>query len=114
MKEKVATIVGRSTASGLKAVWERMMKATRLEIYWQNELVGFMVHPSVDNFHLYGQWVAAEGEALNDFQSALSRAAAEEPETVVGVTVTLGKGSRSLTGEATVQDGEINVLCHPP
>jgi len=44
------------------------MAALSVEIIWRGEVVGYINNPGVDNFHLYGCWMPAEGPMAEEFR----------------------------------------------
>jgi len=89
------------------------MPATPAEVIWRGAVVGRIENPGVDNFHLYGRWVPAEGEVAEQFVAELTAAMERWDEDTAGVSVLIGSRS-PVPGEVTgLSGGEINVLLSP-
>jgi hypothetical protein len=43
------------------------MPPNKIAVFWNREIVGYLVEPNVDNFDLYGRWVPVKGTAYDDF-----------------------------------------------
>lgn len=59
------------------------MKVKTLNVFFNDERVGSVVNPAVDNLELYGKWLPNSGEALDSLFQAL--------ETIGEATVELGE-----------------------
>lgn len=61
------------------------------QVFWNEQLLGWVIDPTVDNFELYGSWKAHDIELVNKFNKTLEN----EEE---GLVVTFGEGKNKIEG----------------
>ncbi len=60
----------------------------RIAVYWRQERVGFVNHPSFDHNHIFGIWVPGDSKLTVDFVISISSNREEWVE--------LGEGAKAL------------------
>jgi hypothetical protein len=40
---------------------------SKIAVYWNGEIVGYVVDPQADHVAIYGRWVPVKGETYEDF-----------------------------------------------
>jgi hypothetical protein len=84
-----------------------------IPLYWQGQLVGYIVDVCVDNFQVYGKWQPANTAASSQFVAVVEQAMSRWDESMEGIDVFLEADSRKVVEVTRFENGEIGTLWNP-
>lgn len=75
--------------------------AKKMDVWWRGEVVGSILEPQIDNYHLYGRWKSVPSPTADMFVENITAGKLE--------TVVLGTRESDLRGYTDIppEDGEI-------